>query len=101
MLNQSKSKDIVDLYLELLPLQQAFPAFISLLTLAMTIPVSSTTTERTFSKMKLIKTSARNSMTDSRLSDLSLLAIERDFDIDYDKIIESFAIHNTKTVEFY
>lgn len=91
MLKQSKSKDIVDLYLELLPLQQAFPAFISLLILAMTIPVSSTTTERTFSKMKLIKTSARNSMTDSRLSDLSLLAIERDFDIDYDKVIESFA----------
>ncbi len=45
MLKQSKSKDIVDLYLELLPLQQAFPAFISVLILAMTIPVSSTTTE--------------------------------------------------------
>lgn len=91
MLKQSKSKDIVDLYLELLPLQQAFPAFISVLILAMTIPVSSTTTERTFSKMKLIKTSARNSMTDNRLSDLCLLAVERDFDVDYDNVIEHFA----------
>jgi len=94
MLKHSKSKDIVDLYLELLSLQQAFPAFISILIVAMTIPVSSTTTERTFSKMKLIKTSARNSMTDNRLSDLSVLAVERDFAIDYDKIIDAFAIQH-------
>jgi hypothetical protein len=42
--------------------------------------------------MKLIKTSARNSMTDGRLSDLSLLAIGRDFAVDYDKVIDAFAI---------
>lgn len=94
MLKQSKSKDIVDLYFELLPFQQAFPVFISLLLLGMTIPVSSTTTERSFSKMKLIKNSARNSMTDMRLSDLTLLSIERDINIEYDKILESFAIQH-------
>ncbi|CAF1565842.1 unnamed protein product [Rotaria magnacalcarata] len=94
MLKQSKSKDIVDLYFEVLPLQQAFPTIIHLLIGAMTIPVSSTTTERTFSKMKLIKTSARNTMSDDRLSDLSLLAIERDFFVDNEKIIDAFAIQH-------
>ncbi len=51
----------------------------------MTIPVSSTTTKWTFSKMKLIQTTACNSMSDGRLSNLSLLAIERDFAVDYEK----------------
>jgi hypothetical protein len=88
----SKSKNIVDLYFEILPLQQAFPTIALLLIGAMTIPISSTTTERTFSKMKLIKTSARNSMSDNRLSDLSLLAIERDFPVDYERIIDIFVI---------
>ena len=53
MLKQSKSKHIVDIYYELLPFQQTFPNFLSLLIGSITIPVSSTTTERTFSKMKL------------------------------------------------
>ena len=49
MLQQSNSKDTVDLYLELLPLRRAFPTIVTLIIGAMTIPVSSTTTERTFS----------------------------------------------------
>ena len=93
MLKKSKSKNIIDLYFETLPFQQAFPTIISLLTGAITLSVSSTTTERTFSKMKLIKTTARNSMSDTRLSDLSLSAIERDIIVDYEDIIDEFANH--------
>jgi hypothetical protein len=37
--------------------------------------------------MKYIKTAARNSMLDNRLSDLSLIAIERDFNVDYQKLL--------------
>ena len=62
-----------------------------LLSVALTIPVSSTTCERTFSKMKLIKTKTHNSMSDSRLSDLCVLAIEREFEIDFDKVIDRFS----------
>ena len=94
MLKQLKPKNMIDLYFEVLPYKQAFPTILSLLIGAMTIPVSSTTTERTFSKMKLIKTVARDSMSDNRLSDLSLLSIERDFCIDYEKIIDAFAIQH-------
>ena len=94
MLKQLKPKNMIDFYLQVLPFEQAFPCLLSLLIAALTIPVSSTTTERTFSKMKYIKTAARNSMSDNRLSDISLLAIERDFCIDYEKIIDAFAIQH-------
>ena len=50
--------------------------------------------KRTLSKMKLIKTVARISMSDNRLSDLSILAIEKDFYIDYEQIIDAFAIQH-------
>ncbi|CAF5176632.1 unnamed protein product, partial [Rotaria magnacalcarata] len=79
MLKDSKLSSIVDLYAELLPLKQALPTVIFLVATALTISVSSTTCERTFSKMKLIKTTARNTMLDTRLSDLCVLAAERDF----------------------
>ncbi len=78
LLKESESNDIISLYFELSALRQAFLNIISLLIGAMIIPVSPTTTERTFSKMKLIKTSARDSMSDSRLSDLYTLAIGKD-----------------------
>ncbi len=42
MLKDTKLKSIVDLYVELLPLKQAFPTTIFFIIAAMTIPVSST-----------------------------------------------------------
>jgi hypothetical protein len=54
-------------------------------------PASSVTCERTLSKMKLIKTFVRNFMADERLRDLSILAIEKDFIIDFEKIVDVFA----------
>ena len=91
MLKDSKLSSIVDLYAELLPLKQAFPTVIFLVAAALTIPVSSTTCERTFSKMKLIKTTARNTMSDTRLSDLCVLAVERDFNINFEKLMDNFS----------
>ena len=41
--------------------------------------------------MKLIKTTTRNTMSDDRLSDLCVLAVERDFVIDFEKLIDDFA----------
>jgi hypothetical protein len=55
MLKHVTPNNMIDLYFEVLPLKQTFPSTLSPLIRAMTIPVSSTTTERTFSKMKLIK----------------------------------------------
>jgi hypothetical protein len=83
--------NIVALYIQLLPLKQALPTIMSLLLVALTFPISSTTCERTFTKMKLTKTKTRNSMWDVRLSDLCVLAIERDIVIDLEKVIDRFS----------
>ena len=53
--------------------------------------VSSTTCDRTFSKMKLIKTTLRNTMTDDRLSYLCLLAVERDIIVNFEQLIYKFS----------
>jgi len=55
MLKDAKLKSIVDLYVELLPLKQAFPTTIFFIIAAMTIPVSSTTCERTLVCISLVK----------------------------------------------
>ena len=49
---------------------------IAALILFLTLPVTVATAERSFSKLKLIKNCLRNSMGQSHLSGLSLLAIE-------------------------
>ena len=90
-MNGEKPENIVDLFVKLSDYKQAFPTMMFLLSVALTIPVSSTTCESTFSKMKLIKTKTRNSMSDSRLSDLCVLGIEREFEIDFDKVIDRFS----------
>jgi hypothetical protein len=41
--------------------------------------------------MKLIKNYLRNSISDGRLSDLTVLAIERDFDVNYERVADKLA----------
>jgi hypothetical protein len=54
-----------------------------LIRLVLTLPVSTATTERAFSTMKIIKTRLRNRMEDKFLGDNLLVYIERE-------IVESF-----------
>jgi hypothetical protein len=87
------------LLLESLPFKPAFPTIMSLVIAAMTIPVSSTTCERTFSRMKLIKTHVRNTMIDIRLSDLCILSLEHDFNINFGKLVDNFAdVHQNSRI---
>jgi hypothetical protein len=81
---------MVYLYVKLLPLKEAFPTVMFLLTIALSIPISSTTCEQIFRNMKLIKTKTRKSILDSRLIDLRVLTIARGFDVDFEKVIDSF-----------
>ncbi|KAL4090117.1 hypothetical protein QTP88_025016 [Uroleucon formosanum] len=64
-----------------------------LLQLALTIPVSSASCERSFSVMRRIKTWLRNSMSNDRFSNLSLLHIERDLanNITSEEVLNIFA----------
>lgn len=48
------------------------------LKIALTLPVSSDSTERTFSKLKIIKSKLRTTMAQERLLDLMIISCERD-----------------------
>ena len=78
VIKNSKLSTAMDVLNEITPMKQAFLTTVALIKGAVTFPVSSIVCERSFSKMKLIKNYARNSMGDERLSDLSVLAIENE-----------------------
>ena len=56
----------------------SYPNFTVLLKIALTLPITSCESERSFSQLKLIKTARRATMTESRLSSLCLMKINRD-----------------------
>ncbi|CAF4200362.1 unnamed protein product [Rotaria magnacalcarata] len=92
MLENKKLSSIAELYQHMKSLEQAFPRIMSMVKAALTIPVSSSTCERVFSKMHLIKTRIQNSMTDERLGDLCILSIEHDCEINFEQVIDQFSV---------
>ena len=70
-----------------------FPNISTLYKLFMTLPVSSATAERSFSRLKLIKSYLRSTMSESRLTNLALLSIERElsYNLDYDCVVDTFS----------
>ena len=91
MLGSKKVDDVIRLFSELIPMSGAFPQTLKMITNAITMPISQVTRERSFSKMKIIKNYLRNSMIDKRLSDLTVLAVERNFGINFERVIDKFA----------
>ncbi|XP_074288250.1 uncharacterized protein LOC141613416 [Silene latifolia] len=69
--------------------QNSFIAYRILLT----IPVTVASAERSFSKLKLLKSYLRSTMLQERLNGLALIAIEKDLlkKIDYENLIDIFA----------
>ena len=77
---------------ELHLLQHGFPEVYHLIKVAMTIPVTSATAERSFSVLKRIKTYLRATMGQERLNHLAVLSIERELSksIDLYLVIDRF-----------
>ena len=59
----------------------------------MTLPVSTAGCERSFSKLKLIKTHLRTTMADERLKSLTVISIHRQraLNINLDDVVDRFA----------
>ena len=91
MLRSKKVNDIIHFVNELKGLYDAFPQTVKMIKSAITMPISQVSCERSFSKMKIIKNYLRSSMSDQRLSDLTILAIERDIEINFDQVIDEFS----------
>jgi len=70
-----------------------FPDLYTAFLLFLTLPVTVATAERSFSKLKLIKTYLRNTMQQDWLSGLAILSIENAvaLELDVSKIIDDFA----------
>lgn len=66
---------------------EIYPNVFKLLKLALTIPISSATCERSFSTMRRIKNWLRTSMEQDRFSNLSIININEVFQITYQLMI--------------
>lgn len=72
-------------------LHSVFPTLFMALRIACTLPVCSVTTERTFSKLKIIKNRLRSTMKQDRLESLLIISCESDVPIDNDEVVDIFA----------
>lgn len=69
----------------------AFPNLYTAYKYACIIPATSASSERSFSKLKLIKTRLRSTMKQNLLEPLMLLACERNIDINEDEAVNNYA----------
>jgi len=69
----------------------------------LTIPVTVAPAERSFSKLKLLKSYLRSTMTQGRLNNLAMIALESDMleKINYERIIEDFISKNAQRIKFF
>lgn len=80
---------------------ESFTNITILLRIFLTVAVSVATCERSFSKLKLIKSYLRSTMAQTRLSDLAILSIENGLSskIDFEDIIDRFATEKSRKVK--
>lgn len=86
---------------EIEPYKDAFHELYRLCKIAVTIPVTSASSERSFSALNRIKSYLRNAMTDERLSNLGIINIERkrSKELDLEEFVDIFANnHNNRRI---
>lgn len=81
-------------------LSEVFPTLNNALRIALTLPVSSASTERKFSKLKIVKNRLRTTMTQERLESLMMVYCEQDIECDTNTIINKFASRGNLINEF-
>ena len=80
-----------------------FPNAIIAYRVLLTIPVTVASAERSFSKLKLLKSYLRSTMSQERLNGLALIAIENDIleSVNYEMLIDNFATKNAKRMALF
>ena len=93
-------KDLLELYNFLLPHNRVFFRIHQAVKIGITLPVTSASSERSFSALRRIKTYLRQTMSDQRTSDLAVLTINREelHKIKTEAIIDRFMEKNRRIV---
>uniref|UniRef100_J3MBM8 HAT C-terminal dimerisation domain-containing protein n=1 Tax=Oryza brachyantha TaxID=4533 RepID=J3MBM8_ORYBR len=80
-----------------------YPNAIIAYRILLTIPVTIASAERSFSKLKLLKSYLRSTVTRERLNGLAIIALENDVfeKINYEHIIEDFISRNTRRMMLF
>ena len=78
--------------------QELFPNLHILLRILSTIPVTTSTPERTFSVVKRLKTHLSSTMRQDRLTGLAHLHIHREFTLTPEEVMDQFAKENRRIV---
>jgi hypothetical protein len=67
-----------------------------------TLPVSVASSERSFSKLKLIKAYTRSTMAQEKLTGLAIISIEHEIsaNLDVDTLIQTFARAKARKINF-
>ncbi|XP_076036572.1 uncharacterized protein LOC143022310 [Oratosquilla oratoria] len=89
-------------FLEEKGLKEIYPNMWVALRIAVTTPVTVASAERSFSKLKLIKTYLRSTMTQERLNGLAIISINREISkqVSYDVTTDDFAARKSRRVRF-
>ena len=68
----------------------------------LTIPITVASAERSFSKLKIIKSYLRSTMSQDRLNRLAILSIEKDTlaNLEYKELINNFASQKARKINF-
>jgi len=79
-------------------LQASMSELVTACVLFMTLPVTVATAERSFSKLKIIKTYLRSTMSQERLAGLAIISIEDECakDTVFDQVIKEFAMKRAR-----
>jgi hypothetical protein len=78
--------------------ESTFPNVAIALRIFLTLMCTNCTAERSFSKLKLLKSKLRSTMTQERLSNLAIMSIESDVlrNIDFTDVIKAFSVRKSR-----
>lgn len=97
-----KEKMIATDILNFLQERNSYPVVRLAYRILLTVPVTVASAERSFSKLKLLKSYLRSTMSQERLNGLAMISIENDFlgKINCDKLIDEFAAKKARRMIF-
>ena len=77
-----------------------YPNLRKLLTIFATLPVTTASSERSFSTMRRLKTYLRSTMGEQRLTSLALLSVHRDRPVDKDSVLNEYSASSNRRSDF-